>query len=62
MARCAADKQVVLVGSGTGRPKWCRSRIPDLVFVVLGELVYPGGGEEILKLVADARAGKRLEF
>jgi predicted nucleotidyltransferase len=26
------------------------------------ELVYPGGGEEVLKLVADARAGKRLEF
>jgi len=28
----------------------------------LGELVYPGGGKEILKLIADARAGKRLEF
>jgi hypothetical protein len=28
----------------------------------LGELVYPGGGQEILKLVADARAGRRLEF
>ena len=28
----------------------------------LGELVYSGGGKEILKLVADARAGKRLEF
>ncbi len=28
----------------------------------LGELVYSGGGNEILKLVSDARAGKRLEF
>jgi hypothetical protein len=28
----------------------------------LGELVYAGGGKEILKLVADARAGRRLEF
>lgn len=28
----------------------------------LGELVYPGGGQEILKHIADARAGKRLEF
>jgi hypothetical protein len=27
-----------------------------------GDLVYPGGGKEILKLVADARAGRRLEF
>jgi hypothetical protein len=28
----------------------------------LGDLVYDGGGEEIVKLVADARAGRRLEF
>jgi hypothetical protein len=28
----------------------------------LGELVYPGGGELIRKLVADTRAGRRLEF
>jgi predicted nucleotidyltransferase len=28
----------------------------------LGELVYPGGGKEILKHVADVRAGKRPEF
>ncbi len=28
----------------------------------LAELVYAGGGKEILKLIADARAGKRLEF
>jgi Trk K+ transport system NAD-binding subunit len=28
----------------------------------LGELVYSGGGKEILKLVTDARAGRRLEF
>jgi hypothetical protein len=27
-----------------------------------GELVYLGGGKEILKLVADARDGKRLKF
>jgi hypothetical protein len=28
----------------------------------LGELAYAGGGKELLKLVADARAGRRLEF
>lgn len=28
----------------------------------LGDLVYPEGGEFLLKLVADARAGRRLEF
>lgn len=28
----------------------------------LGDLVYTGGGKEILKLFADAKAGKRLEF
>jgi hypothetical protein len=28
----------------------------------LGELVYPGGGDEILRLVADARAGRKLEL
>jgi hypothetical protein len=28
----------------------------------LGELVYAGGGAEIVKLVQDARAGRRLEF
>ena len=28
----------------------------------LGELVYAGGGAELLKLVADARAGRRIEF
>lgn len=27
-----------------------------------GEIVYPGGGPEILKLVDDAKAGRRLEF
>jgi hypothetical protein len=27
-----------------------------------GELAYAGGGKEILRLVKDARAGKRLEF
>jgi len=28
----------------------------------LGQLVYDGGGREILKLVQDAKAGRRLEF
>jgi hypothetical protein len=28
----------------------------------LGELVYSGGGAAIVQLVADARAGRRLEF
>ncbi|MGH7179899.1 MAG: hypothetical protein ACREJC_21160 [Tepidisphaeraceae bacterium] len=28
----------------------------------LGELVYSRGGKGLLKLIADARAGKRLEF
>ncbi len=28
----------------------------------LGERVYPGGGAEILQLVEDAKAGRRLEF
>ncbi len=27
----------------------------------LGELVYGGGGDEILKFVSDARAGRRLD-
>ena len=35
----------------------------DLVLLQeLGELVYPGGGVEILKLVADVRAGKLIQF
>ena len=35
----------------------------DLVLLEeLGELVYPGGGVEILKLVADVRAGKLIQF
>jgi hypothetical protein len=28
----------------------------------LGERVYPGGGEEIIRLLEDAKAGRRLEF
>ncbi len=28
----------------------------------LGELVYDGGGDSVLKLLTDARAGRRLEF
>jgi hypothetical protein len=36
---------------------------PDLTKLAeLGELVYAGGGRELLKLVDDARAGRRLEF
>lgn len=35
----------------------------DMAFLAhLGDLVYPGGGKEILKLVADVRAGKRLNI
>ena len=35
----------------------------DLALVnELGELVYAGGGAEIIKLVEDARAGRRLQF
>ena len=37
-------------------------RIDEALVTELGELVYPGGGKEMLKLIADARAGKRLEF
>ncbi len=33
-----------------------------IVLEELGELVYPGGGKEILKHVADVRAGKLLQF
>ena len=36
--------------------------VDDNLAEELGELVYAGGGKEILKLIADARAGKRLEF
>jgi hypothetical protein len=37
-----------------------KSSAPKLSY--LGELVYKGGGKEILKLVDDAKAGRRLEF
>jgi hypothetical protein len=37
-------------------------RIDLALLEELGELVYIGGGKEILKLVVDARAGRRLEF
>jgi hypothetical protein len=33
---------------------------PDIDLEQLGELVYPGGGKEIVQLVAQARAGERL--
>lgn len=32
------------------------------LLIELGDLVYAGGGKFIVKLVSDARAGKRLEF
>ncbi|HEX3359300.1 MAG TPA: hypothetical protein VHS31_20140 [Tepidisphaeraceae bacterium] len=38
------------------------ARIDLILLDQLGELVYAGGGKEIVKLVDDARAGKRLEF
>jgi hypothetical protein len=33
----------------------------DALLRELGELVYDGGGEAILKLIADARAGRRID-
>lgn len=37
-------------------------RVDEKLLGELGDLVYAGGGKELLKLVADARAGRRLEF
>jgi hypothetical protein len=37
-------------------------RVDEEKFRELGDLACPGGGNELLKLVADARAGRRLEF
>jgi hypothetical protein len=38
-------------------------RVYQAKLTQLGELVYPdGGGRELIKLVTDARAGRRLEF
>jgi predicted nucleotidyltransferase len=39
-----------------------RTRMDRPLLRELGELVYPGGGEAVLKLVADARAGRRLDI
>lgn len=38
------------------------SAIRPAALKALGERVYPGGGEEIMRLLEDARAGRRLEF
>jgi predicted nucleotidyltransferase len=38
-----------------------RTRINRALLHELGELAYPGGGEALLKLLADARAGRRLD-
>jgi len=38
------------------------ARIDLALLGELGDLVYAGGGKEILKLAQDARAGRRLEF
>ena len=37
-------------------------RVNETKLNELGELVYAGAGKELLKLIADARAGRRLEF
>jgi hypothetical protein len=37
-------------------------RVNNAKIQELGDLVYAGGGKELLKIVADARVGKRLEF
>src|SRR5439155_19840771 len=37
-------------------------RIASSLLEELGELIYSGGGKDIVKLLADARAGSGLEF
>jgi len=49
-------------GVDFGRIVQANERIDLNLLKSLGELVYDGGGAEILKLESDARAGKRLEF
>jgi hypothetical protein len=49
-------------GIDFGRVVEANQRIDEQLLAELGELVDAGGGKEILKLVADARAGKKLEF
>ena len=49
-------------GVDFGRIVQANPKINLDVLKELGELVYDGGGAELLKLAADARAGKRLEF
>lgn len=49
-------------GVDFGRIAVANARIDLKLLEELGDLVYPGGGKEILKLVADARAGRRPEF
>ncbi len=41
--------------------KW-REKLDRPLFHELGELVYVGGGDALLKLLADARAGRRLDL
>jgi len=49
-------------GVDFGRIVTVNPKIDETLLEELGELIYNGGGKEILKLLADARAGKRLEF
>ena len=37
-------------------------KLIDEKLAAFGELVYPGGGKDIIKLKNDALAGRRLEF
>lgn len=38
------------------------SDVNSAELMAFGELIYPGGGADVAKLIADARAGRRLEF
>ena len=49
-------------GVDFGRIVQANAKIDGDLLRELGELVYEGGGAELLKLESDARAGKRLEF
>jgi hypothetical protein len=45
-----------------GRMVSVNEKVDGALLEALGELVYPGGGAYIAKLLADARAGRRLDF